>query len=74
MERFSYAWSDATNGTYLQIYGVFVDLALVFIIAFGVVEHGVNVAQKVIDRLILLSFVLSLSGCQDGRYVDWGKA
>ena len=51
---------QALQSTHLQIHSVFVDLALILIVAFGVVEHDIDIAHEMIDRLVLLSLLLSL--------------
>lgn len=50
----------STCETYLQIHGILVDLALVLVIALGIVEHRIDIAQEVLHRLILLTFVFTL--------------
>lgn len=46
---------------YLKIYSVLIDLALVSIVAFRIIEHDVDVPHEVIYRLIFLSFLFPLS-------------
>ena len=48
------------QSTHLQIHGVFVDLALILVIASCVVEHDIDITHEMIDGLVLLSLLLSL--------------
>ena len=59
----------ALQSTHLQIHGVFVDLALIFVIAFRVVEHDINITHEMIDRLVLLSLLLSLCNVRSYDHV-----
>ena len=57
-------------GSHLEIHSVFVDLALVLIIALCVVEHDIDIAHEMINGLVLLSLLLSLCNVRGCRYVD----
>ncbi len=46
--------------TYLQIHGIFVDLTLILIVAFRVVEHDIDIPHEMINGLVLFPLLLPL--------------
>lgn len=56
--------------THLKIYSIFVNLAFVLIVALRVVEHDVDVAHEMINRLVFLSLLLSLCDVRSFQRVE----